>query len=246
MRILALETSNNETSVALLEAGCLVRESRLSSERRVAQALVPSIQDELTLAGWKSSDVQLVAVSQGPGSFTGLRVGITTAKTLAYVLQVPVIGVNTLEVIAFQAYYPLDAADQGPFVESGRPLAVVMNAHRGQFFAAEFTVLAGQQCKTVEPTHLVTQEQWVQQLEPGLVLSGPGLSLVEDSLPSTVLAIEASRRLPRAAAVARLVQAKLPSVTLPTADLNHQIFSLCPEYYRHSAAEEKRLASPDT
>ena len=49
-----------------------------------------------------------------------------------------------------------------------------------------------------------------------------------------------------AAAVALLVQAKLPSITLPTADLNHQIFSLCPEYYRRSAAEEKRLTSPDT
>jgi len=245
VRILALETSNHQTSVALLEAGCLVSESWLSSEPRVARSLIPAIQNELKSAGWGSQDVQLVAVSQGPGSFTGLRVGITTAKTLAYAWQVPVVGVNTLEVIAFQAYYSQSADDQGPFLESDRPLAVVMNAHRGQFFAAEFTSVPRQQCQTVQPTQLVAQEQWVQQLEPGLALSGPGLSLVEDSLPSTVLAIEVNRRVPRAAAVAQLVHVKSPSVTLPTADLNHQIFSLCPEYYRRSAAEEKRLISPD-
>ena len=245
MRILALETSNHQTSVALLEEGCLVRESRLSSEPRVARSLIPAIQDELKSAGWGSQDVQLVAVSQGPGSFTGLRVGITTAKTLAYAWQVPVVGVNTLEVIANQAYYPQSAEDRGPFLEPGRSLAVIMNAHRGQFFAAQFSADSQQQCQTVQPTQLVSQEQWVQQLEPGLALSGPGLSLVEDSLPPTVEAIEASRRLPQAAAVGQLVHAKSPSVSLPTADLNHQIFSLCPEYYRRSAAEEKRLASPE-
>ena len=85
----------------------------------------------------------------------------------------------------------------------------------------------------------------MQQLEPGLALSGPGLSLVEGSLPSGAEVIEASRRLPRAVAVGQLVHAKSPSVSLPTADLNHQIFSLCPEYYRRSAAEEKRLTSPE-
>jgi len=207
--------------------------------------LIPAIQDELGNAGWGSRDVQLIAVSQGPGSFTGLRVGITAAKTLAYALQIPVVGVNTLEVIAFQAYYPQSPDDQGPFLEPDRPLAVVMNAHRGQFFAAEFTSVSRQQCQMVQPAQLVAQEQWVQQLAPGLALSGPGLSLVEGSLPSTVQAIEVSRRLPRAAAVAQLVHAKSPSVTLPTLDLNRQIFSLCPEYYRRSAAEEKRLVSPD-
>lgn len=246
MRILALETSNHQTSVALLEAGCLVSESWLSPEPRVARSLIPAIQDELKSVGWGSQDVQLVAVSQGPGSFTGLRVGITTAKTLAYAWQVPVVGVNTLEVIACQAYYPQSAEDQGPFLEPDQPLAVIMNAHRGQFFAAEFTSAPGQLCQAIQPTQLVAQEAWVQQLEAGLAISGPGLSLVEGSLPSTVEAIEASRRLPRAAAVAQLVHAKSPSLTLPKADLNHQIFSLCPEYYRRSAAEEKRLVSPDS
>lgn len=245
MRILALETSNHQTSVALLEEGCLVRENQLSSEPRVARSLIPAIQDELKRAGWGSQDVQLVAVSQGPGSFTGLRVGITTAKTLAYAWQVPVIGVNTLEVIASQAYYPPSAEDQGPFLEPDRPLAVIMNAHRGQFFAAQFVADSRQQCQAIQLTQLVSQEQWVQQLEPGLALSGPGLSLVEDSLPPTVETIEVSRRLPQAAAVGQLVHAKSPSVTLSPADLNHQIFSLCPEYYRRSAAEEKRLASPE-
>ncbi len=138
MRILALETSNRQTSLALLEAGSLVSERWLSAEPRVAQSLIPAIQDELKNAGWSSEDLQLIAVSQGPGSFTGLRVGITAAKTLAYAWQVPVLGVNTLEVIAHQAYYSQSSEDEGPFLKADRPLAVVMNAYRGQFFAAEF------------------------------------------------------------------------------------------------------------
>ena len=246
MRILALETSNRQTSLALLEAGSLVSESWLSAEPRVAQSLIPAIQDELKNAGWSSEDLQLIAVSQGPGSFTGLRVGITAAKTLAYAWQVPVLGVNTLEVIAHQAYYSQSSEDEGPFLEADCSLAVVMNAHRGQFFAAEFTGAPEQQCRTVKPTQLVEQQQWVEQLAPGQAISGPGLSLVEDSLPSTAQTVEAGRHLPRAAGVAQLAFVKFSSETSPSTDLNHQIFSLCPEYFRQSAAEEKRLVSPDS
>lgn len=243
MRILALESSSKQTSVALMDSGCLLRHSWLGSEQRVAQSLVSAIQGELVEVGWKANDVQLVSVSQGPGSFTGLRVGITTAKTFAYAVQVPVIGVSTLEAIAFQAFYPLENDDQGPFADPGRPLAVVMNAHRSQFFSAVFTTDRMRRCKTVQSTQLVDQQQWLEQLEDGMTVSGPGLSLVEGSLPSTVVPIEASRRLPRAAAVARLAQLELPFGTTATGDWYHQLFSLCPEYYRRSAAEEKREIS---
>jgi len=246
VRTLALETSNRETSLALLEAGSLVSEKWLSAEPRVAQSLIPAIQDELSNAGWNSGDLQLIAVSQGPGSFTGLRVGITTAKTLAYAWQVPVLGVNTLEVIAHQAYYSQHREDEGPFLETERSLAVVMNAHRGQFFAAEFTGSSEQQCHPVKSTQLVEQDQWVQQLTPGQTLSGPGLSLVADSLPETVELVEASRRLPRAAGVGQLAHVKSSLAVSPNTDLNHQIFSLCPEYFRQSAAEEKRLLEPES
>ena len=240
MRILALETSSKQTSVALQEAGRLLSQKSLDSEQRVAQSLLPTIAREVAGVGWKLNDVQLVTVAQGPGSFTGLRVGITTAKTLAYALQIPIIGVNTLEAIAFQAFYPLSDDDHGPFADLERPLAVVMNAHRGQFFAARFASAQLRRCQTIQSTHLVAQQQWPEQLDPGMSVSGPGLSLVEPFLPPTVTVVEPARHFPRAAAVAQLAQQIWSAEQVPVTDLNQQIFSLRPEYYRRSAAEEKR------
>lgn len=240
MRILALETSSRQTSVALCEAGRLLTERTLSSDQRVAQSLVTAIASQLAEVGWRPPDLQLVTVAQGPGSFTGLRVGITAAKTLAYALEIPVLGVNTLDAIAFQAFYPLSDEDQGPFADLARPLAVVMNAQRGQFFSATFSAAAGRQCKTMQSTHLVDQQQWLKELDSGMTVSGPGLSLIEDSLPQATMVVAAARRLPRAAAIAQLAQQRYLASPLAAEDLQQQSLALRPEYYRRSAAEEKR------
>src|SRR5262245_32191202 len=107
-RIVAIETSGQHGSVAVLcgeEKGeaRLVREIVLSDQQRTAQSLAPALNKLLQTAGWEPSTVSLVAVLTGPGSFTGLRIGVTTAKTLAYAWGADVVGINTLEAIAEQA-----------------------------------------------------------------------------------------------------------------------------------------------
>ena len=106
MRILALETSGSSGSVAALDEGRLIVERPLAAGSRSAQSLAPGIDSLLAEVGWLVGGVDLVAVTQGPGSFTGLRIGVTTAKALAYAGETQVIGVNTLEVIARQAAAP--------------------------------------------------------------------------------------------------------------------------------------------
>ncbi|MCP3693433.1 MAG: tRNA (adenosine(37)-N6)-threonylcarbamoyltransferase complex dimerization subunit type 1 TsaB [Planctomycetaceae bacterium] len=240
VRILALETSTNQASVALWESGSLQAEQCIVAERRIARFLLSTVQQVLDEHGWRPKDVQLVAVSQGPGSFTGLRVGLTTAKTFAYAQQVPVVGVNTLEVIAEQSFYPLDPEAAVTTADLAQPLAVVMNAHREQFFAATFAASAATSCQFMEATHLVDRESWLNQLASGCSVSGPGLSLVETKLPSTVTIVEPSLCRPRAAGVARLAERSLPTEEFSEKALRDQIFSLRPAYYRRSAAEEKR------
>jgi len=240
VRILALETSTNQASVALWDSGSLQGEQSFLAERRVARFLLSTVQQVLDQHGWKPKDVQLVAVSQGPGSFTGLRVGLTTAKTFAYARQVPVVGVNTLEVIAEQSFYPLDREVTAKTADLAQPLAVVMNAYREQFFTAVFTASTSTSCQAVEDTHLVDRESWLEQLTPGWSVSGPGLSLVETELPSTVTVVEPSLCMPRAAGVARLAERSLPTEAVSEEALRDQVFSLRPAYYRRSAAEEKR------
>jgi len=84
VRILALETSDTAGSAALLDGERLLAEKLLAQGQRSARALAPAVRELLTDAGWQPKDVELVAVTVGPGSFTGLRVGVTTAKAFAY------------------------------------------------------------------------------------------------------------------------------------------------------------------
>ncbi|HBO44409.1 MAG TPA: tRNA (adenosine(37)-N6)-threonylcarbamoyltransferase complex dimerization subunit type 1 TsaB, partial [Planctomycetaceae bacterium] len=84
MRVLAIETTERVGTVALSEGDRLVVQRSLDAGQRSAQSLAPAVVQTLADAGWKPEDVELVAVTVGPGSFTGLRVGVTTAKTFAY------------------------------------------------------------------------------------------------------------------------------------------------------------------
>src|SRR5262245_33492571 len=89
MRILAIETVGSTGSVAALDERGVLAELALDSRRRSAQTLVPGMAALVESVGWRSRDVELVAVASGPGSFTGLRIGVTTAKTFAYAIGCP-------------------------------------------------------------------------------------------------------------------------------------------------------------
>ena len=102
MRILALETTDLTGTVAALEGCQLLVERELNPGQRSAQSLAPALAELWQEVGWKPTQIELIAVALGPGSFTGLRVGVTTAKMLAYVAQAQVLGIDTLEAIAAQ------------------------------------------------------------------------------------------------------------------------------------------------
>nr|BCX00412.1 MAG: tRNA (adenosine(37)-N6)-threonylcarbamoyltransferase complex dimerization subunit type 1 TsaB [Bacteroidota bacterium] len=100
-RILALETATPTASVALLEG----TETRLvwilERPQMHAERLMPAVEEALAHAGWRYEDLQAVAVSAGPGSYTGLRIGTSTAKGLCFALGIPLIPVPTLEALAW-------------------------------------------------------------------------------------------------------------------------------------------------
>lgn len=100
MRILAIETTTPQGSVALLDGGEVVSEVEASVPQRHLEWLAPAIADLLDGAGWRAKEIEGIAVSIGPGTFTGLRIGIATAAAWAYARAIPVVGVSTLEVLA--------------------------------------------------------------------------------------------------------------------------------------------------
>ena len=100
MRVLAIETSTSVASVALVEGGRLVLSRSHVRPKQSAERLLPMIAEVLAEAGWQRSQIERIGVSVGPGSFTGLRVGIACAQGLALGLAVPLLGVTSLRAMA--------------------------------------------------------------------------------------------------------------------------------------------------
>ncbi|MGT2756774.1 tRNA (adenosine(37)-N6)-threonylcarbamoyltransferase complex dimerization subunit type 1 TsaB [Streptococcus ovuberis] len=96
MKILAFDTSNQVLSIAILEDDRLLGELTLTIKKNHSISLMPSIDFLMDQVGWVPSDLERIAVAQGPGSYTGLRVAVATAKTLAYTLNIDLVGISSL------------------------------------------------------------------------------------------------------------------------------------------------------
>jgi tRNA threonylcarbamoyladenosine biosynthesis protein TsaB len=223
--ILALDTSGSSGSVALLEGPLVLGELALDAERRSAQTLAPAIVALLSSAKVEPSQVELVATTIGPGSFTGLRVGVTTAKTFAYAVGAEVIGVSTLEAIAHGLPDELLAGQGGD-------IQAVLDAQRKELFVGKFLRETGRLTR-IEPDHIVPSTDWLAGLQPGTIVTGTGLARLESQLPAGVVAAPVNYREPRAAIVGRLAWHDYQ------AGRRDDLWKLAPIYLRPSYAEEK-------
>ena len=229
MRVLAIETSGRLGSVALLDTSESKADSVLQRTtpegERTAQSLLPTIEELLQERGWRPADVELVGVTTGPGSFTGLRIGIVTAKTFAYATGAKLVGVHTLAAIAAGIDWP-----------DGR-LWTILDAQRQELFAASF--VAGKLLADLPPpaTDIVSIPQWLKSLAPGDAVAGPPVGKLPGQLPADVVVIDESLWHPSAATVGNL------GLQLFERGKTKNPLELVPHYYRRSAAEEKAAAS---
>ena len=221
-----------------------------------AKTLAPAIQKLLAQDGLAPNDLHAIAVVQGPGSFTGLRVGIATAKVMAYALQIPILAIDTLEVIAQQVSDSRTEPDSRTVLGSqSLDLFAVADAFRGQSFWAKYRIGAGECIETtrtrIDDNTWLAQELSVQDPSGCICVAGPSLEKLRDcyrEIPSaeSQTALDKSHLVwepkqlgePRASTVARLGwRAWLRDQTV-------EPFGLLPMYYRSSAAEEKHSAGP--
>jgi tRNA threonylcarbamoyladenosine biosynthesis protein TsaB len=221
MRILAIETIDQSGSVAVLEGDRPLDIRRLDSSLRSAATLAPAIVDLLTAVAWRPADVQTVAVAIGPGSFTGLRVGITTAKMFAYAVNAEVVAVNTMEAIAQQA----------PNVAS--PLWTVLDALREQVVAAKFCRSPGGSWEPDGGEDLLDNATWIARLSAGEWVSGPGLGKLESRIPAGITIVDRELWSPNAITIGQL------GFRYHLSGRRDDLFLLLPRYSRASAAEEK-------
>jgi tRNA threonylcarbamoyladenosine biosynthesis protein TsaB len=234
MRILAIETVDTTGSVAALENERVVVEHPLDPKRRSAQTLAPAIAELLAKIAWRPKDVELVAVATGPGSFTGLRIGVTTAKCFAYAAGCQVIGVHTLLAVASRVLRDVPR------------FTVVLDAQRGELFVADFSRGEVDKLSGHEATRIVRVQDWLATLVPNMVVTGPGLAkigarspdeirgaLPDNALPDNVVMLDPATTAPTAAAVGRL------GYQLFAAGQRDSVFDLVPRYFRRTAAEEQ-------
>ncbi len=131
MKILALETSAKSVSVAVTEDGAVLCRSYLNVGLTHSRTLMPLLDDMLKNAGLTAADADLVAVAAGPGSFTGLRIGVAAAKGLAWALDKPCCAVSTLEAMAMNLRH------------TDGTVLCAMDARRDQIYNALFSAAGG-------------------------------------------------------------------------------------------------------
>jgi len=227
MLTLAIETSGRSGKVALLAEGRPPVERSLASEgRRHAQTLVAEIDGLFRDAGHSLDSCDLVAVSIGPGSFTGLRVGVVCAKTLAYVAGARLTAVDTFEAVACNA--PPEAGE----------LLVIENAQRGGLFVGRYRRRGPDDWTRVGELDIVDAEDWAQARTEADLVTGWGAERVEPLLHGRARLLDRSLWTPTAAAIGRI------GLRLAAQQNFADALSLEPFYLRRSAAEEKRGASP--
>ncbi len=165
MLILALESSAKAASAALYEGDKLLGMSLMHCGLTHSETLLPMAEELLRRTGRGMEGVDLVAVARGPGSFTGIRIGVATAKGLCWGGNTPCCGVSTLEAMAWQ----------GAHLE-GRLLCCVMDARRGQVYNGLFRAEGGRPLRLGEDRAL-SLDELLPELEEAPVLLGDGALL---------------------------------------------------------------------
>jgi tRNA threonylcarbamoyladenosine biosynthesis protein TsaB len=222
VKVLALETSTLAGGAALFESDRLIGEYALNIRLTHSERLMVAVDRLLGDAGWRPADLDGLAVAIGPGSFTGLRIGVSTAKGLALALGVPIAAVPTLDAMA--AGLPFAAL----------PVCPVLDARKGEVYTSLYRWDGVAMRRIWDYLALPPAELAARLTEP-VVLCGDGAASVES--PSARLAPPA-RRLPSSACVAELGHAMLAAGRVIGAT------DLVPMYLRPSEAELRRRHVP--
>lgn len=169
MLILSFESSAKAASVALVRDGALVSQYTQCSALTHSRTLLPMAEDMLKNAEMTLADVDALAVAHGPGSFTGIRIGVSAVKGLAWAAEKPCIGVSTLEAMAWHG------------VSRGGYICCVMDARRNQVYNAIFKIENNRPVRVSEDRAIALSElaDEVKSLDESVFIVGDGAAITE-------------------------------------------------------------------
>jgi tRNA threonylcarbamoyladenosine biosynthesis protein TsaB len=230
VKILGLDTSAASGGAALLVDGVVRSERSFNVGTVHSERLMPAVEQVMREADITGDQLDAIAVTVGPGSFTGLRVGVTTAKALAYGWKKPTVAVNTLEALAWQV-----TGLSGLVVSA-------LNARRSNVYGAVYRVAAGADSPPValHPPQNLPMSQLLARLadcEESVAVVGDGQAVFSDVIESALG--ERWLRLPRLAETVRPASVASLGSLYFSQGVSTDSFSLLPSYLRKAEAERK-------
>lgn len=229
MKILALETSAKSVSAAVVENGAVLASSYQNTGLTHSRTLMPLVDGMLRAADLKLEQMELIAVAQGPGSFTGLRIGVSAAKGLAWAKELPCCGVSTLLAMA-QNLRHMDGT-----------IVCAMDARRNQVYNAVFRAENGQLTRLTEDRAISLAElaEELKNTEGAKFVVGDGAKLCYTYLTQQGIPC---RMAPAALVMQNAVGVGLAAEELAAEGKTVSAQELVPVYLRLSQAERERLA----
>ena len=224
MKILSLDSSAIVASVALCDGDLLLGEMTLNNGNTHSETLLPMVEFLLSRFSLGVDDLDAIAVSKGPGSFTGVRIGAATVKGLAFGTKIPCIGVSTLEALAYN------------LVGYDGLICPVMNARRKQVYTALFRAKNGKLERLTPDSAIAIAEldEWLRAYDEPVRLVGDGYDITAELLTHPMLPTPIRLRAQSAYSVAQIAKELLAT------DANFPDTALSPSYLRLSQAERER------
>lgn len=226
MKVLGLDTSTMMATCAVLDEGNLLGEYSLNQDMTHSENLVPMIKEILDNLNSEVSDIDLYGVSLGPGSFTGLRIGIATVKSLAHVFNKPIVGISTLEGLAFNLVH-------------GGPIVPMIDARRNRIYTGIYKWQKGRLINILKPS-IMEMEELLELLDKdynNIMVNGNGALLykekIENSLKDKVRISPISLNSCRAASIAELALLNRHE------ENQYNYYNLVPDYLRESQAQRE-------
>jgi tRNA threonylcarbamoyladenosine biosynthesis protein TsaB len=227
MLILAVDTSSAVASVALVRDERVLCEYTMNHKKTHSQKLLPMMQQMMAEIGLTSEEIELYAVTTGPGSFTGLRIGVSTIKAMAYAMKKPVIGVSALDALAFN------------MMHAGALVCPIMDARNMQVYTALYQNEGSGQKKITENLALPLEEllQMIKENKQRVIFTGDGVDVHKEYIQSLLgdqCEFAAGNALYQKASSVAILAYQLSAL-----GMDEDCFSIKPNYLRKPQAERE-------
>lgn len=240
MNVLGIDTSNLVLSIALVDDERLRGEYTTNMKKNHSIRLMPALDRLMADLEMVPDELNGIAVAEGPGSYTGVRIGVTAAKSLAWALGVPLIGVSSLKAMAMN----------GLFFDGW--VSPLIDARRGQVYTGLYQPAAHQDMDLVEQDRIILLEHWLDHLAEGdrpVLFVGDDVNIhriqIEKRLGEQACFLSAEGNIPRAAHIARLglrgLQQGQQQLREQTREQT-QLHTFAPAYLQLAEAEAKWLS----